>query len=235
MKRTKFALLIFLVSFVLYVLTLAPSLGTGPGAVWVVNSLASGLPQAPGNILYILVAWFFATFFSSVVVPLLSVGINVIYSLSGYAIFARVEPATGVNLVSALSAAATAGVVFSLLDRLAEHLSSSRKSDSGYPGSVRWILAAGVLFLATLPSIWASAVTAGPESFNLFLVVFSFWLLVRVEERSPSSDVLIMIWAYLAGLAFSQQYVFLLEAALLAAFLVCGTESAGGSRQTWEC
>ena len=224
MKRTKFALLIFLVSFVLYVLTLAPSLGTGPGAVWVVNSLASGLPQAPGNILYLLVAWFFATFFSSVVVPLLSAGINVIYSLSGYAVFARVEPATGVNLVSALSAAANAGLVFSLLDRLAEHLSSSRRSDSGYPGTVRWILAAGVLFLATLPSIWASAVTAGPESFNLFLVVFSFWLLVRVEERSPSSDVLIMIWAYLAGLAFSQQYVFLLEATLLAAFLVCGTE-----------
>ncbi len=56
MKRTKFALLIFLVSFVLYALTLAPSLGTGSGAAWVVNSLASGLPPAPGNILYLLVS-----------------------------------------------------------------------------------------------------------------------------------------------------------------------------------
>ena len=224
MKKTTFALLIFLVSFVLYALTLAPSLGTGSGAAWVVNSLASGLPPAPGNILYLLVASFFATFFNSVVVPLLIASSKLIYSLSGYVIYLRMEPATGVNLVSALSAAATAGLVFSLLGRLAERLSSSRESGSSYPRSIRWILAAGVLFLATLPSIWASAVTAGPESFNLFLVVFSFWLLVRIEEGSPSSDVLIMILAYLAGLAFSQQYVFLLEVAVLAAFLVYGRE-----------
>lgn len=224
MKRTKFALLIFLVSFVLYVLTLSPSLGTGPGAAWVVNSLASGLPPAPGDILYLLVASFFATFFSSFMIPLISAGIKVIYSLSGYAIFAYVEPATGVNLVSALSAAVSAGLVFSLLDRLAEHLSAGRKSGSSRSTGVRWILAAGVLFLATLPSIWTSAVTAGPGSFNLFLVVFSFWLLVRVEEGSHSGNILIMIWAYLVGLAFSQQYVFFLEMALLAVFLVYGRE-----------
>jgi len=224
MKRTRFALLVFIVSFVLYVLTLAPSMSTGRGAAWIVNSLGSGLPPAPGDILYLLVASSFASFFSSLVVPLLSAGIKLIYSISGYAVYASVEPAAAVNLVSALSAAATAGLVFSLLDRLAERLSRSPKSPSEHLSGARWILAAGVLFLATLPSVWFSAVTAGPESFNLFLVVLSFWLLVRIEEGSPSGSILIMTWAYLAGLAFSQQYVFLLEVAVLAAFLVYGKE-----------
>ena len=224
MKRTRLALLTFLFSLVLYVLTLAPSLGTGSGAAWIVNSLASGLPPAPGDILYHLAASSFAAFFNWVVVPLLIASVKLVYTLTGYAIYVNVEPATAVNMLSALSAAATAGFTFVLLDRLAERLSSSRKTGTGYTAGSRLILGAGVLFLATLPSVWASAVTAGPESFNLLIVVFSFWLLVRIEEASSSANILTLAWAYLAGLAFSQQYVFLLNVAVLAAFLVYGKE-----------
>ncbi|MBN2290015.1 MAG: DUF2723 domain-containing protein, partial [Candidatus Glassbacteria bacterium] len=97
MNRTRFAWLVFASSLVIYGLTMAPTLGVWNSPAWVVNSLFSGLPYAPGNLLYLIISAFFA---------------GVCRWLP--------EPAAAVNLVSVLSGSAAAALCFVLLDRLVE-------------------------------------------------------------------------------------------------------------------
>jgi len=195
MKRTLFAWLVFVSSLVIYGLTLAPTLGPGNSPSWVVNSLFFGLPYTPGNLLYLLVSAF-----------------------AGRICQWFLEPAAAVNLISMLSGAGTAALSFSLIDRLIEKGSYGKSS----AGEKRWLVAAGALFISTMPSVWASSVVAGPESFNLFLVVFSLWLLFRVHEGGKNSGALILLWGFLQGLAFSHNYVFIFSLAALALFLLAG-------------
>ncbi|HUU27494.1 MAG TPA: DUF2723 domain-containing protein [archaeon] len=218
MNRTKLTLLIFLLALILFAVTLSLSLGPGDAASWAVNSLLAGLPPAPGNLLYLLACFSLSKIFNALLVPLL-----------GWA--AHIEPATGVNLVSALSSAATAAISFALIDRLITRLGVAEKDKS--LTSVRWIIGAGAVFAATLPSIWASAVTAGPESFNLLILTFSLWLIVRVEEGCASPGLMMLLWAYLMGLSFSQQHVFLFSAAILLPFLILGTEVKKILKSKW--
>ncbi|MEA1997363.1 MAG: DUF2723 domain-containing protein, partial [Gemmatimonadota bacterium] len=210
MKRTHYAILVFLSALTIYAFTLSPSVGSGNAASWVVNSLLAGLPPAPGSLLYLLVCSFVGNSFNSLILPLLA-KLPVVLSI---------EPATGVNLVSALSAAGAAALSFALLDRLVARVGENAGRAS--QGGVRWILAAGVLFSVTLPSVWSSSLAAGPGGFNLFLIVLSVWLLVRAAagEQSGSGGFYMLLWAYLAGLSFSQQHVFLFGVLFLVVFLV---------------
>jgi len=231
MKRTKIALLIFLITALLYLLTLSPSLGYGSAVSWAVNSLLAGLPQAPGSLLYILVALLFSSIYTAVLIPAMKLVTGLVNTFTTLALNPNFEPATGVNIVSALSMAALAALSFTLLDRLISRLSERRKEKTG--AGVRWIIGAGTIFAATLPSVWTSAITAGPESFDLFVLAFSLWLLVRIEERHPAGGVMMLGWAYLLGISFSERHVFLFSIAFLTAFLFLGSEVRRELRDRW--
>jgi len=197
MNRTRFAWLVFASSLVIYGLSLAPTLGVWNSPAWVVNSLFFGLPYAPGNLLYLVISAF-----------------------TGRICQWFFEPAAAINAISMLSGAATAALCFVLIDRLVERAIPLNQRTKG----IRWLVAAGALFVSTMPSIWMPSLVAGPESFNLFLVVFSLWLLFRVHEGSKNSGVLVLFWSYLLGLAFSHNYVFIFGMAGLVLFLWAGRE-----------
>ncbi len=199
MNRTRFTWLVFVFSLAIYGLTLAPTLGVWNSPSWVVNALFFGLPYAPGNLLYLLVGAF-----------------------SAKVCLWFLEPAAAVNLVSMLSGAATTALCFALIDRLVERVIPDINRSKG----ARWLVAAGTLFISAMPSIWALSVVAGPESFNLFLVVFSLWMLFRVHEGSKNSGALVLFWSYLLGLAFSHNYVFIFSMAGLALFLLAGDRAS---------
>ncbi|MFC1537517.1 protein O-mannosyl-transferase family [Gemmatimonadota bacterium] len=196
MNRTRFTWLVFISSLVIYGLTVAPSLGTWHSPAWVVNALFFGLPYAPGNLLYLLVSAFFAKVCQWFI-----------------------EPAGAVNLVSMFSGATATALGFTLIDRMV------RKSMPGAEtlGGIRWLVAIGALFISALPSIWSSSLVAGPESFNLLLIVLSLWLLFRIQEGSRNSSALIMFWSYLLGLTFSHDYVFIFNIVALILFLSVGS------------
>ncbi len=85
-------------------------------------------------------------------------------------------------------------------------------------GGRRLFFAASVIFLFSLPSIWGGALEAGPGIFNVFLLVLGLWLLVRVQEGSLAGGAGILLWAFLAGLSFSQNYVTLFSLIFLLVF-----------------
>ena len=227
MSRKTFFLLLFVTSLIIYCLTLAPSLATADGAYWVVNSLMTGLPHAPGEMLYLIVSSGWAHLYQ-LITPLLRFAESWLGRLLNMPLFTEFEPASGVTLVSALSTALSIGLVFVILDRLLTHLGALKKLR--YNRSLRWVLAAGVLYLAALPTVWSSAVIAGPAGFNLLLILIFLWMLLRIEEGSPHSAALVLGWAYLAGLSFSQSYVFIFSIAILALFLYNGGKVGRGLR-----
>ncbi|OGG05187.1 MAG: hypothetical protein A3F83_03200 [Candidatus Glassbacteria bacterium RIFCSPLOWO2_12_FULL_58_11] len=223
MSRKKYFLLLFLTSLTIYCLTLAPSLATANGAYWVVNSLMAGLAHAPGEILYLMVSSCWSHLYQ-LIAPLLRLAESWLGALLNLPLFTEFEPASGVTLVSAVSAALSLGLVFLILDRLLSHLGALKKLTVNL--SLRWVLAAGILYLAALPTVWSSAVIAGPAAFNLLLILILLWMLLRIEEGSPHSGALALGWAYLAGLSFSQSYVFIFSIAILALFLYNGKKVA---------
>ena len=126
MNRTRFAWLVFASSLVIYGFTLAPTLGVWNSPAWVVNSLFFGLPYAPGNLLYLVISAF-----------------------TGRICQWFFEPAAAINEISMLSGAATAALCFVLIDRLVERVIPLNQRTNG----IRWLVAAGALFVSTMPSI----------------------------------------------------------------------------------
>lgn len=217
------ALAIFAISLVMYLLTLAPSLGSYESSSWIVNSMFSGLPSSPGNLLYLIAASAMANLYEWLVAPVL-IGVARLSDALGFIFRPSLEPAVGINLISALSVAGAAGLSFSLLDRLL----TSLRGDRGWPDAAgRWILALGTLFIYTIPVVWSAAVTAGPYGFNLLLVVFACWMMVRGEENPSSAGTRMLLLAFIAGASFSHNQVFLLFCVMLGVF-------AWGGKNVWS-
>lgn len=212
MKKAKMPWLVFIATMVLYAFSMAPSLGSEDSAKWVVDSLMFGLPDAPGNILYLLVCSFWFHAGTLILAPVFGLFAWAVTFISARPVFIF-EPASAVNMVSVLSGAGAAALVFSLLDRVTRTLDigSRINGDTGR----RLLIAAGTVFLFTLPSVWSSALEAGPAMFNIFLLCLSFWMLVRIHEGSMSSSTGILLWMFLMGLSFSQQYVVLFSLGFL--------------------
>ena len=215
MRRARLPWLVFIATFVLYAFSMAPSLGSEESAKWVVDSLMTGLPAAPGNFLYLLVCSFLYHVGMFILSPVFALFARLVFMLSPQTMFIY-EPATAVNLVSVLSGAGAAGLTYTLLERMTGRLDAGGgvNSDTGR----RLIAAAGTVFLFTLPSVWSTALEAGPGIFNVFLLILSLWLLVRIHEGSLAPDTGILIWVFLMGLSFSQQYVVLFSLGFLFLF-----------------
>ncbi|HLA39293.1 MAG TPA: hypothetical protein VJ417_04810, partial [Candidatus Glassbacteria bacterium] len=154
MKRKWFTLAIFLITLGIYLFTLAPSLASYNSASWIVNGLFAGLPPAPGNLFYLLICAFAAKFFTVVVKPVL-----ILVSFAADAVrivfIPSLEPAVGVNLVSALSGAGAAALVYTLFDRFAVGCRGAKARPDTGP---RLIVAAGTIGMALLPAFWSAAV-----------------------------------------------------------------------------
>ncbi len=214
MSRKLTAVIIFIVALVMYILTLAPSLGSSEGSSWIVNGMYAGLPAAPGNLFYLLMCSLMAKLYEWGVAPVI-IGVAYVADAFGMILRPSLEPAVGINLISAISMAVSAALGFTLLDRLQERLSF----DKPWPEAAgRWLLALGSMFLFTLPLVWRLAVTANPYSFNLLLIILMFWLLVRCEEDPSRAGTRMLILAFLAGLSFSQNMVFLLLVVMMFGF-----------------
>jgi hypothetical protein len=214
MSRKLTALLIFIVSLVIFILTLAPSLGSPEGSSWIVNGMYAGLPPAPGNLFYLLICSMMAKLYAWAVAPLI-IGVAKVGDALGFTLRPSLEPAVGINLVSALSMAASAALGFSLLDRLQERLCLDRP----WPEvGGRWLIALGSMFIFTLPLVWSLAVTANPYAFNLLLLLFLLWMLVRCEEDPERAGTRMLAVAFLAGLSFSHNMVFVLLAIMILGF-----------------
>jgi len=225
MKRKWFAVPVFLITLIVYLLTLAPSLASFDGASWIVDSLFAGLPPVPGNLFYLLVCSFAAKLYAGIIAPLL---IWIVFTADAVGLVFRpsLEPAVGVNLVSALSGAGSAALVFVLLDRfLAGFPGAKARPDTGG----RLLLAAGTVGMALLPALWSVSIVAGPAAFNLLAVLFWTWLLMRIEEGSrPGTNALIL--SLLAGSTFSHSGVFLAGALITVIFLLRGKNTAAALR-----
>ncbi len=203
MSRVKFSWLVFIGTLVLYLFSMAPSIASEESASWVVNSLMSGLPDAPGNLLYLLVCSFFYHVSMTLLAPVLNLLARLVFLISTKPSFIF-EPASAVNLISVFSGAGAAALTFGLLDRAsAVSGAGSRLGERGK----RLFIAAATLFLFSLPALWGASLQAGPEIFNVLLLVLSLWILVRIQEGSLSAATGILVWACLLGLSFSQSFV----------------------------
>ncbi len=235
MKRTGLAWLVFLLLLAVYLLTLTPTLGNGRSAAWVTNALFSGLPEAPGNLFYLLVSMFFGKLYQLAAIPLIGLAGGVLGAVPGGARGFLLEPAVAVNAISALSGAGAAALFFLLGDRAVAKLAPGVRATGGgvLRGLPAALLLAGTVFLFTMPSLWVAAVTAGPQMFNLFLLLTMLWLLVRVEEGAGNSGMLLLGLAYLLGISFSEQHLFLFGALLVGLFLLLGRRTGRLLRASW--
>jgi hypothetical protein len=183
-------------AFVLYVLTLAPSLPAGDSGELIASAWVLGVAHPPGYPLFTMLSHLFG---------LLPFG----------------EPAWRMNLMSAVLDAATVAVVVVLIHRLTAAY-QSRDAESPAP---RWApLVAGALgggVLAVSSTFWAYSLVA--EVFALNNLFAALLLLVLLAwHRRPGRTRLLWLFALLSGLAFANQQTIVLLAPAFLVLLISG-------------
>jgi hypothetical protein len=167
--------LAFLFLVALYIATLYPSVAGGDSGELTAAALTGGVPHPSGYPLFALLARFFAT------LPL------------GH------SPAWRVNLLSAVSMAAAAGLVCAVVQ------SWTRNPAAG--------LVAAALF-GTSPVVWLNATSAEVFGLNAMFVALAFHLWSRVERTLSRHHVFALFLA--SGLAMCNHHTFVLVGAPLA-------------------
>jgi hypothetical protein len=162
-------LAVFAVLLLLYVATLAPSVMGGDSGELVSAALTGGVPHPPGYPLFALLARAFAA------LPL------------------GPTPAWRVNLLSAVSTAAAAGLLCALLQAW------TRDRVAG--------LVAAVLFGGNAV-VWYHATSAEVFGLNAAFVALAFLLWLAVERTGSRRSLLAL--AFVSGLAMSHQHTFIL-------------------------
>ena len=206
MKNRFYFWLVTLTTFIIFLITLAPTIGDLNSSRWIVNAMLAGMPGSPGNFLYL----FFASFFANVVAPLikpLAIPLTkLVNTFTSDAVFLVFEPATAVNFLSAISASVAAGLSYLLAEKF-YGAACKNKDGEGLlsDGGARFFIAASVFLLFTLPGVWTASVTAGPAAFNLMLVLLSVFLLLRATASGNGR--FILLWGFILGLGASGSYV----------------------------
>ena len=198
------------VAFLLYWLTLAPGLTWShfgaDGGELLAAATTNGVPHPPGYPLYMLLlqAWLW---------------------LAGW-LFPASDVAWRGNLLSALLAAASAGLSVPLMARLLGRLAArDPQAAAGEQGNARWLWAcAGSLAWAASQQLWSQALITEVYALHALIIVLLLWLLFAPEPTAPeptapgSSGSLRRVW-WLAlpiglGLAHHVTLVLLLPAVL---------------------
>jgi tetratricopeptide (TPR) repeat protein len=168
-------LLIF--SWIIYLSTVAPTLSFWDCGEFIACSVIMGVPHPPGSPLFLLTGHLFS------LIPFGDVGWRV-------------------NLISTIVSALTVWLLYLTIVRLVRFYRG--KEETLLDG---WIVyggsAVGALTFAFTHSFWFNAVEAEVYAASMFLSAIVFYLIVRWAEEAddPASDRLLLIIAYIFGLA----------------------------------
>ena len=150
----------FVVLLALYLATLAPSVVGGDSGELTATSVLGGVPHPPGFPVFAILARLFAA---------LPFGPSVAWR---------------VNLLSAVSTAAAAGLLCAVVQRLSASVAAG--------------FLAAALF-GTNPIVWHNATAAEVFGLNAFFVALALWLWQRIERKPTSRKVFALCLA--SGLA----------------------------------
>lgn len=183
--------LVFIISFIVYLLTISPTVPFWDCGEFIATSYTLGVPHPPGSPLFILVGRIFS---------LLPTSADIAYR---------------VNLISPIVSALANMFLFLIIVKLANRLGFNHgayQKLAVYSGAF-----IGALAFAFTDSHWFNAVEAEVYASSIFLTAIVVWLILVWEERAerPDSDRYLLIIAYIVGLAIG---VHLLN--LLAVFFI---------------
>lgn len=171
------ATLIFLISLIIYLSTIAPTLSFWDCGEFIACSVIMGVPHPPGSPLYLLLGHIFS------LIPFGDIGWRV-------------------NLISAIVSALAVVLLYLTVVRLIRlyrgREETYRDALLNYGGA-----AVGALTFAFTHSHWWNAVEAEVYAFSTFLTAIVFYLILRWADEAdePASDRLLLIIAYIIGLA----------------------------------
>jgi tetratricopeptide (TPR) repeat protein len=177
----------FLVSLVVYTLTLAPTVTLEDSGELIVASDYLGVPHPPGYPIWSLLTWFFQWIFHAV-------------KYNGHP-----NPAWAVNWFSAFSGAAACGIIALLISRSGMDLLRSIKKESETLGEATenlFCAAAGIaggLLLAFGQGMWSQSVIAEVYSLNIFFQSLVLLFLYRWIS-DPKQPVWLILCAFTFGL-----------------------------------
>ncbi len=157
----------FVVLLALYLATLAPSVVGGDSGELTATSVLGGVPHPPGFPVFAILARLFAA---------LPFGPSVAWR---------------VNLLSAVSTAAAAGLLCAVVQRLSASVAAG--------------FLAAALF-GTNPIVWHNATAAEVFGLNAFFVALALWLWQRIERKPTSRKVFALCLA--SGLAMGNHHTF---------------------------
>jgi hypothetical protein len=180
----------FVVSLIVYVITLQPTLGLEDSGELIVASDFLGVPHPPGYPIWSLLTWFFQWVFHAV-------------SFHGHP-----NPAWAVNLFSGVAAAAACGALALLISRSGMDLLRSLKKESSILGEGTESLfcavagIAGGLLLAFGQGMWSQAVIAEVYTFNIFFQSLMLVFLYRWMAQ-PGQSKWLLLTAFVFGLGIT--------------------------------
>ncbi len=168
---------VFLATLIVYLTTVAPTLSFWDCGEFIACSVTLSVPHPPGSPLYLLLGKLFS------MIPFGDIGWRV-------------------NLISVLVSALSVVLLYLTIVRLVRQYRGEEKSTLDaiivYGGGM-----IGALAFAFTHSHWFNAVEAEVYSFSLFFTSIVIYLIIRWsdEAEDPASDRLLLIIAYLMGLA----------------------------------
>ena len=190
-----FASAVFLISFYVYYLTIAPTTSFWDCGEFITCAYTLGVPHPPGAPFYLLVGR--------------------IFSMLPWA----ADIALRVNIISAIASALTITFTYLIIVRLILIFRGNPKNREDrliiYSSSI-----IGALVLAFSDSIWFNAVEAEVYSISLFFTAIIIWLILVWYEKAddPLSDRYLLLISYCIGLAIGVHLLNIL--ALPAIFLI---------------
>lgn len=179
-----FAGFVFLVSFVVYALTVQQSFSFWDCGEFIACAVTLGIPHPPGTPLFILIGHVFSQ------VPFVE------------------DISWRVNYVSVISSAFTAMFSYLMIVRIVGYFFGSEKNSSAN----RWIAyvggACGAFFVAFSQTNWANAVESEVYGPSLAIMTMMFWLTIRYfEERGTSRGIqttILVFYILLASVGIHQ-------------------------------
>lgn len=173
-----FAFSVFLFSFIIYHLTIAPTASFWDCGEFISCSYILGVPHPPGAPFYLLLGRLFS------MLPLATdIGLRV-------------------NLISALTSALTVMFAYLIIVRLVRNLhGDAKKIEDFFVQTAGGVI--GALCFAFSDSFWFNAVEAEVYAISMFFTALILWLILVWYEKAddPASDRYLFLISYCIGLA----------------------------------
>ncbi len=171
------ALLTFLLSFIVYLSTVAPTVSFWDCGEFIATSYTLGVPHPPGSPLFLLIGRLFS---------MLPIGSDIAYR---------------VNLISPIVSALAVMFLFLIIVQLLKSWGTPKSplhKLAVYGGAF-----IGAMTFAFTDSHWFNAVEAEVYAFSTFLTAIVVWLILKWEEHAdkPGHEHYLLIIAYIVGLA----------------------------------